>query len=274
MRRFIFLAFLLAAAVLQAKIIEVKSFCEIVKYTSTDTLFLLDIDDTILVPEQMLGSDEWFNLRWKKHEASGLSRGVALEKAIAEWESIRHVTKMKKVEQEIDNVIHALQRKGNKVMGLTTQGLALATRTVQQLQEHQIDLSATSSSKEDVFIDMKGHGILYRKGILFTSGQNKGESLFLLCDTKGLKPKRIVYIDDKRSNLTAVEAEAEKRGVEFMGLRYAHADIHKKAFCPEIAEFQFAHSSFARLLSDEEAKLRMKMIASEENGSRATEVEH
>ena len=264
MRKVIFLALLFGIVTLQAKIIEAGRFCEIVKHAAPGAVFLLDIDDTILVPEQMLGSDEWFNLRWKKHEEAGLNQAAALEKALAEWESIRHITKMKKVEKEADAVIHALQKKGHKVMGLTTQGLALATRTVLQLKEHQIDFSTHAPSKGDALIDMKGHGILFRKGILFTSGKNKGEAFFHFCETQGISPKKIVCIDDKLSHLKAIEQEAEKRGIEFIGLRYSFADIHKAAFRPEIAEFQFHHSSFSRVLSDAEAQQRMGMIAQEE----------
>jgi hypothetical protein len=244
----------------QGKIVEVARFHEIARHINAETLIILDIDDTIIVPEQMVGCDDWFNLRCKKHEAAGMSKSAALEKALAEWESIRHITKMKTVEKETHTLIQCLQQKGHKIMGLTSQGLALATRTVQQLQENQVDLSATAPTAEDYYVNLNGHSVLFRKGILFTSGKSKGESLFKFCDNFGLKPKRIVYIDDKAAHLASVETEAQKRGIEYIGLRYAYADKHKAAFRPEIADFQFVHSTFAKLLTDEEAK--SKMIAS------------
>ena len=67
-------------------------------------------------------------------------------------------------------------------------------------------------------------------------------------------------MDDKASHLVAIETEAQKRGIEFVGLRYAYSDIHKAAYRHEVAEFQFKHSSFAKLLSDEEAMAKMKAI--------------
>jgi hypothetical protein len=246
---------------IQGKIVEIAHFYEIARHVNGDTLIILDIDDTIIVPEQMVGCDDWFNLRWKKHEAAGMSKSAALEKALAEWESIRHVTKMKTVEKETHTLIQDLQKKGHKIMGLTSQGLALATRTVQQLQENKVDLSTTAPTAEDYYVNLDGHSVLFRKGILFTSGKNKGEAFFKFCDNFGLKPKRIVYIDDKASHLAAVEAEAQKRKVEYMGLRYAYADQHKAAFRPEIADFQFIHSNFAKLLSDDEAKSKMTVTA-------------
>lgn len=44
----------------------------------------------------------------------------------------------------------------------------------------------------------------------------------------------------------------EPLGIEFLGLRYAYSDARKAAFCKEIAEIQFTHSSFAHILSDNE----------------------
>lgn len=254
----IFLALLGFVLPVQGKILETARFHEIIQHITPGTLVLMDIDDTIILPAQMVGCDDWFTRRWKKHEEEGLSKSAALEKALAEWQSIRHVTQMKPVEKETPSLIQELQKKGHQIMGLTTQGLALATRTVQQLQEHQIDLSATAPTKDDYYVNLSGHSVLFRKGILFTSGTNKGEAFFKFCDSLGLKPKKIVYIDDKASPIESVEAEARKRGIECIGLRYAYADIHKAAYRQEIADFQFANSTFTKLLSDEEALAKLK----------------
>jgi hypothetical protein len=254
------LALFLGMISLQGKIIEIPRFQEISKHVTAESIVLLDMDDTVLIPAQMLGSDAWFCARLKKHQIDGMDSMAALEKALAEWESVRHATKMKLVEKEISSVIQDLQKK-YKIMGLTAQGLALATRTVQQLQENDIDLSKTAPNPGDYFVTVKGHGTLFRKGILFTSGMNKGEAFFKFCDTIGFKPKRIVAMDDKASHLVTIETEAQKRGIEFVGLRYAYSDIHKAAYRHEVAEFQFTHSSFAQLLSDEEAMAKMKAIS-------------
>jgi hypothetical protein len=255
----IFLVLLGLVSSVHGKILETARFHEVAHHITRETLIVMDIDDTIIVPAQMVGSDEWFYLRWKKHETDGMSKSVALEKALAEWESIRHVTKMKTVEKETPAFIKELQKKGHKLMGLTSQGLGLATRTVLQLKENSVDLSVTAPTLDDYYVNLSGHSVLFRKGILFTSGQNKGEAFFKFCDSLGLKLKKIVYIDDKESQLAALEKEAVKRGIEYIGLRYAYADIHKAAFRPEIADFQFFHSNFAKLLSDEEANAKLKL---------------
>jgi hypothetical protein len=225
--------------------LEFPSFKGLSEHLTSDTVLLLDIDDTLLITKQMLGCDEWFNIRVKKQ---------GLEKALAEWEGIRHLTQMEIVEEGTEKLISALQKKGVRVMGLTTQGLALATRTVHQLQEQGIDLSLTAPSVEDIYLSNKGHGVIFRHGILFTSGTHKGEAFFQLCKQIGYTPKRVVFVNDKASHIAELESAAKSRGVEFLGLRYAYSDQRKAAFSPEIAEIQFTRSSPAYLLSDDEAR--------------------
>lgn len=238
---------------LSGVIIETPHFKDIIDHVTEDTLVILDIDDTLLITKQMLGCDEWFMHRMKEHQANGLKSSNALEKALAEWEAIRHLTEMEIVEPGTEAIVAGLQKSGYQVMGLTTQGLALATRTVQQLNLQEIDLSKTAPSDSDHYIMNGKHGVLYRKGILFTSGTAKGEALFKLCDAIGYIPSRIVFINDKATHLADIEKTAKQRNVEFIGLRYSFSDARKAAYRPDIAEIQFNHSSFAYILSDEEA---------------------
>jgi hypothetical protein len=238
---------------IEAKIIEFAHFRDLPSYATKDALLILDIDDTLLIPIQMLGCDEWFQCRRKWHQKAGKNVEEALEKSLAEWEAVRHLTKMEIVEPGTEKIIRSLQEKRCPMMGLTTQGLGLATRTKQQLIEQQIDLSLTAPSKEDHYILLAGHATLYRHGILFTSGQHKGKALFQLLDALKLHPKHIVFINDKASHLTEIETTAQVRGIEFTGLRYNYSDARKKAFRPEIADYQFSHSSLTYLLSDREA---------------------
>jgi len=257
--------FLLAISQVHGVVIETTHFREITSYPQKDTLVLLDIDDTLLLPTQTLGSDTWFLYRVKQNQIAGVATSDAFEKSLAEWEAIRQLTKMEIVEPGTDKIVHLLQDQAQNqkfyVMGLTTQGLALATRTSQQLKENGFDLSLTAPSREDQYLLINGRGVLYRNGILFTSGASKGESLFALCKKIGYSPQRIVFINDKETHLKDVESAAESRGIECIGLRYAFADGRKKAFDPHLADYQFTHSTLHHLLSDEEAKILMQAEA-------------
>ncbi|MDE3046269.1 MAG: DUF2608 domain-containing protein [Verrucomicrobiota bacterium] len=251
------LFFLLLTTCLFGEIVEVQSFREIEQHVTPDSLVLLDIDDTLLIPVQMLGCDEWFQHRMKKHSAEGLSAEDSLEKSLAEWEAVRHLTKMDLVEADTNAIVQRMQAQGYMIMGLTTQGLALATRTVLQLGEHQIDLLQTAPSKSDFYLAQNSHGVLYRHGILFTSGTKKGKALLAFCDDIGYKPSRVLFINDKATHLADVESAVQERGIPFLGLRYAYSDARKAAFRAELADYQFSVSTFTHLLSDEEARLML-----------------
>lgn len=251
---------LLYAAALSAHIVEAPHFRHVEHYLTPDCLLVLDIDDTLLIPAQMLGCDEWFSMRLKQRLERGVSFSKALEKSLAEWEAIRHLTKMEIVEPASDLLIRNLQERGVRIIGLTTQGLALATRTSLQLLENRIDLHATSPMKEDCYFQVGHHGVLFRNGILFTSGTNKGEALFRLLDLAGIHPLRIIFLNDKKSHLMEVEKEAGKRAVDFIGMRYSYSDARKAAFRPDVASFQYLHSNFCHILSDVEALRMMEEV--------------
>ncbi len=103
---------------INAEIVEVANFQEITSHIQSDTLVLLDIDDTLLIPVQMLGCDEWFMSRLQFHQKSMENGSQALEKSLAEWEGIRHLTQMELVEPTTNALIQTLQTQGYCVMGL------------------------------------------------------------------------------------------------------------------------------------------------------------
>lgn len=254
-----FLLFTLIASLLSAEIIETRRFSDVLTHVTEDTLVLLDIDDTLLLPKQTLGSDVWFCHRWDQLKKSGLSVEDALEKALAEWEAIRHLTEVKLVEEGSDLVVKELQAKGGVVMCLTTQGLALTTRTIQQLKKLNIDLSESGPSKDECYflndrekLERK-EGVLYRKGILFTAGSKKGKALLGLFSRLGITPKHVLFINDKLSHLKDVEEDLNQAGIAFTGLRYAIGDERVKNFNPQITDIQWLNSTFEQILSDEDA---------------------
>lgn len=269
----IFTVAILTAHTLTAKIVEAPHFADILPYATPGTLIILDIDDTLLIPVQTLGSDVWFAYRYKQNKASGMESDVAIEKTLAEWESIRHITSMKTPESDTADIVKTMQDKGVAVIAMTTQGITLSTRTNQHLHSVNIDMSRTSPEQEDYyFINTEGmskiyaqpdivtighendhRGVLLRGGVFFTAGSNKGTALTGLLEHFGVKWQGVVFINDKNSHLVETEAAMEKLGIPFVGLRYSHGDKRVKSFREDVADVQFKHSTFQHILSDEEA---------------------
>lgn len=265
---FLFTCLIASYTTLTAVIIEIEHFGEIVNYVKPNTLIILDIDDTILIPTQTLGTDVWFLYRLKQYELSGLDHPQALEKALAEWEAIRHLTNVQLVEEGTDKVIEQLQSKEDvMIMGLTTQGLALATRTILQLQSLNVDLTKNSPCKEDCYFINK-RGVLFRHGLLFTAATHKGAALIKFLDIVDFHPEHIIFINDKATHVHEMEESVVSRAIDFIGLRYAYSDQRVANFRKDIAEIQWLFSTFDHLLSDQEAEEILKLEISEEAFSR------
>lgn len=245
---------------LDAQVIEIAHFQEMIPHASAETLIIFDIDDTLLIPAQMLGCDEWFSTQMQSHINEGMTAQDALEKSLAEWEAVRHLTQMELVEEGIDRVVQELQQNGYPAIGLTTQGLALATRTVQHLHKHNLDLTVTSPLKADHYFLIRGHGVLFRNGILFTAGTHKGEAFLKWLKASGFTPKKIIFVNDKELPLRELEEAAQQLQIEYVGLRYTYCDQKKITFRKEIADYQFSHSTFTHILSDREAELQLLLL--------------
>jgi hypothetical protein len=269
---------LLILGQLHGTIVEAPNIAFLQEYLkenpTNNTLVILDLDDTLLVPTQTLGSYAWFCYRFKQLQKCGRTPEDAVEKTVAEWEAIRHITNMQTVETNTAEIVASLQKQGFTVMGLTTQGLALATRTIQQLQRVDIDLIKTAPLKEDYYFinntptnpnnlvqngvignGVGFQGVLYRGGILFTAATNKATALERFIEHLGSenRPARIIFLNDNVGHLKDAEVGALRLGIPYVGLRYAYSDERVKNFNSEIAEIQFKHSTFQHILSDAEA---------------------
>lgn len=236
---------------LQGEINEVLHFEELKKYVTPDTLVILDIDNTLIEPVQTLGSDQWFYHQFEGYVNAGMSKSKALEKALAEWTAVQSITKVKTIETNIAAIVRTMQEEGFQMMGLTTRGLGLATRTIEQLQTVSIDLYVNSPCSDDHYF-MNGQGILFRKGILFTAGTDKGKTLSKFLALIDVQPKRIVFINDKATHIAEVERMASEQGIPFLGLRYGFTDEKVNHFNKAIADIQFG--AFGHIISDEAAE--------------------
>ena len=245
------LLFLIFTLVLPAEIIEIKRMEEINSHIKPDTIILLDIDNTLIEPKQEMGSDQWFHYLIKKYQREGMDAHHALEKALSEWFAVQSITEVRLVEKGNDRWVQRLQSQHFPVMGLTTRLPELSIKTIEQLRSVSIDLSKSSPFKKEYAFNTT-KPLLYRNGILFTSGTHKGRALFTFLQHMGHRPKRILFVNDKASHIQEVEESARIQDIPFVGLRYGYLDEKVKTFKPHIAEIQFAH--FARLLSNEKAQ--------------------
>ncbi len=247
--------FFFATCSLCADIYEVDSIKEMDKYKEEGVLFLYDIDNTLITLKQTLGTDQWFYYRFGQLKKVLGDDAKALERALSEWTSIQYISEIAEVEKGSSEIIKNQQNEGVCCIGFTTRGLTLSHCTLSQLNSIGIDFSKSAPSKEDLFFQTT-QNIIFRHGVLFTSGTNKGKALAGFLSRIEFKPKKIVFINDKHTHLADVEKGCEELGIPFIGLRYNYLDAVVEGFNPKIADIQ--GKRLFTLLSDEEAQAMIK----------------
>lgn len=231
----------------RCEIYEIKSLQEANTHLSTGTLVIFDLDNTVMKPAQMLGTHMWYDGLVKGYLKEGLSEEDAHKRAIAFWNRVHKISSMVPVESGGPKFIRLIQ-KGHMVMALTARDPRFHWDTFRQLLEVNVDFRSRPAAPDGLTLDLPKPAA-FHNGVLFAHGNPKGEVLKQFLDKAGLKPARIVMIDDKRYNLESVESSLS---IPFVGLRYGGADADEKNFDPRIAEIQGRH--FGRILSDDDAR--------------------
>ncbi|MBI5346557.1 MAG: DUF2608 domain-containing protein, partial [Chlamydiae bacterium] len=138
-----------------------------------------------------------------------------------------------------------------EVLALTSRSFDTHCSTFSQLKSINIDFSNFSLCSKTLYFEGEYYAI-FKNGIFFTNGNNKGEMLEKFLDKINFCPKAILYVDDKFHHLQRVEKICQKKNIPFIGLRYGFLDEAIKNFDSSIAEMQF--KNFGKILSDEDAK--------------------
>lgn len=248
---------LFLSATLSAEIVEIKHMDELNRYLDGNTLIVFDIDNTLIEPVQTLGSDQWFEHRVKELVEQGSTLDDALTETRYEWNSIQGVTQVSAVEEQTAPLVKRLQQEGYAVMGLTTRSMGISLLTKHQLRQVGIDLRTTAPTHGEVYMH-NGRGTIFTDGVLFTSATNKGMAFEKFIRALNLAPKRVIFVNDKRSHLEELEFCCNKHKIPYIGLRYGYLDEKVAQFSGELAQQQRQH--FGRILSDEAARKALSEV--------------
>ncbi|MFA5250035.1 MAG: DUF2608 domain-containing protein [Parachlamydiales bacterium] len=210
-----------------AEIHEIKTLEELNTYLKPESLVVFDIDNTLIEPEQELGSDQWFEKRLSFYQSQGLSSSQAFEKTYDEYYQIQSVTKVRPVEAGTVRLVRSIDKK-NRQMALTTRGYNLSYATLKQLSSVGLNFQNSPVARETYVFSERG--VLYKNGVLFTDGTHKGRSFLAFLNQAALKPKAVIYVNDKLGPLKELEAECVKNRIGFIGLRYGFLDQKVQEF--------------------------------------------
>lgn len=222
-----------------ALIIESNKLSTVLDYIEPhNTLVIFDIDNTLAHPAQELGSDEWFSHKVEAKTAAGFDPLSSIYYALPAAFYAQFNIPLEPTEQHIPELIAQLISKGIHVIALSTRSLFIAERTLEQLDNININFFIPDVSPNDLVLPMP-HPCFYKCGILFGGNNDKGEVLNCFFDVMDYHPEKVIFIDDKMKYLVAVENALQTHCIPFVGIRYSRCDELVKNFDPEKSEAQW-----------------------------------
>lgn len=242
------------------QVFHIQSLSQVSNNHPPRTLFLFDIDDTIFDSSSMLGSKVWRRYiveATKKIDTSENWHDI-FSYAIAQKHPLNAV------EEITSSFVKDLQNKGFVVCGFTSRERkfwydmpqeGVDVLTVKQLSS--VDVNFNNGSVESLYPDL-ARDSEYFNGVFFANMETKGDYLLHLFKTSSLFPKKVVFIDDKLSQVESVANALAELGIPHESYLYSATEKRGKMFNPLIANIQlyyFYESNGENALSDEEAKL-------------------
>lgn len=206
---------------------EINFMEEIIQEIDGDTLVIFDIDNTVIEPTGQVGSDQWYYYLAQKFQSlENLSLGDAHYKAERLWNTAQSYIKTQAVEEQTPQIIARLQERNIPVMALTARSREIAEITRQQLSESNINFQKSSPK-----YNYAHNSTRYEGGILYQGeGFDKGKTLVEFLRHTNLKPKKIVFIDDKEKNTNNVNRALQELDIIHVEFRYGRTDEKVREF--------------------------------------------
>lgn len=239
------------------------------KDVDEDTLVMFDVDETLITAEDCI-------LRTSSRPISEkyLNNILRDPKIVPPGKYPEHYLHSKvllqmrfqPVDARLPEIIRSLQQNNIKTIAFTkmeagSYGIlpSLADWRVAHLKQNQYDFSEAfpDIGATDIgFFLSRGY---FKEGVLFSNKNEKGPVLISFLKHIKWRPKKIIFLDDRKDYHQSVEKALENSKIEYVGLHYTAAADHASKVDEKLAKFQYMHLALhGEWLSDKEAKEAMK----------------
>ncbi|MBI2812041.1 MAG: DUF2608 domain-containing protein [Candidatus Melainabacteria bacterium] len=261
MKKF-FLALLCAPFLLYSEVRETTRFADLLDVVDSDTLVLIDLDDTLTDSSLSLGSSAWRH--WLKERSQG-QKDPATQILLHDYYTYIAAKRVpvKPVEMDTPATVAALQEKGAIILCYTSRGRNqwYSTRIagIDQLSKEQlasIGISFAASTHPQVFTSLP----IYVDGILFGSlkSREKGDLLKEIFQNSNYSPKKVVFIDDKQEQVQSVDKAMGEMGIPCTAFWYRLIEKNQATFDPAVAAIQWKKLIEENVLLSDNDALQLK----------------
>lgn len=257
------LFFCLISISTQAFDFEVKSLEAVKGLTaslpSEKTLIIWDLDNTLLRPERLIGSEQWFEWQAEKVKNQEADRVATDFPALLQIQNkILDNCSMLPTEERGVALVQELDKRGFTQIILTSRGPGEEAMTHRQLEKNKLKfgipeakdfvLLENQESFEACGLDQQGvekyqlkaaKKSIYSSGVIFSEGQHKGVVLKCYLHKTGLKFDNIVFVDNIQKQTDRVDAVyPEVTTILYKGMEAAIADFNANQRGAATQEFE------------------------------------
>jgi hypothetical protein len=125
------------------------------------------------------------------------------------------------------------QSEGNTVFALTSRAPKYRAATERELARRGIDFMSSAlkplGESVPVYRETLGRELSYMKGIMMTSGMNKGEMLSYILEKTGREFDALVFVDDSEKNIiNMMEKYKDHHDIDRNIYHYTHIEEHRE----------------------------------------------
>jgi hypothetical protein len=227
MKKF-FAALCLIPSLLFAEIFESDKMVDLVPHVNEDTWVFIDLDNTLIESCLHLGSAQWRGHVRTKARNAGYDEEEVIEAILDQfWLFVQPFVPVRLVREPSES-------------GYTQEQLS------------SVDASFCSSALPECSLLPSNEPSLFDDGVIYCGENTKSEALAAFFKEVGCMPKKVIFVDDKPDQVSALGETLEEMGIEYVGIRFSAADKRVKSFDGEVADLQFA--CLPILVPDDQAK--------------------
>lgn len=222
---------------------------------SRNTLFLIDIDDTLLRPALLdqsahqlrptdVGSDYLYDYALDQLYSSILDENPHITRQLAHQQALAKVDFLHATLNRLISVmicepatLQAIQsiQQQYATMLTTARIESLRDITLRQVKELNLDFTQSSPLAYNSHSFTLADGIAHvQSGIMFCINNSKVAVLMELIKRTSFKPDTVVFIDDRAENLTQFHEALSSTAITFHGLHYTYMQQHINDFMSQI----------------------------------------
>jgi hypothetical protein len=219
--------------------IEIERMDEVERALIAGALVVFDIDNTLIEPAGMLGSDQWYYaLVEQLQKDEKLDEDTAIDRATILWNEVQRGLAVRPVEATVPALIEKWAARDIRIVALTARTFDIADATKEHLRSVGIDFSKKKIASDlDLGLERPAKLI---DGIVYLGEKNdKGEVLIELLRALNLRPTRVIFVDDKKKHVESVSASLARTFIPYSAFRYAAADANVAAFRADAAAVEY-----------------------------------